>query len=141
MVAMVLALVTAGVGPAAAATAGGATTDQVRDIETAFFVDNDQTMIANAVCKFVKRVEKPDGSAKETQNCDVTGLVTFPGFSPIGGALPRAFVATIDGCEWVSDYFLNTDGSEVWAESGFSTVTPSGKVNITSFYPADPLVC
>ena len=42
---------------------------------------------------------------------------------------------------WFSDYFGQTTGETVWAESVRLTVTPSGNVSVTTWYPADRLEC
>ena len=86
-------------------------------------------------CSFVQRVELPDGSAKETQACELTGpFVEFPGTPP-----EKAFRNVAGECIWWSDYWAQVDGSIVFASSISLTVTPSGQVHATSTYPADPL--
>lgn len=140
LLASVLALV---VALAAPATAGGASTDQVTDVETALIVSSDDGIYALADCKFVKRVEKPDGSAKETQKCEVTGLFNLADDTPFVGELQHAYHETFGECSWVSDYWIATVGGAladlVVADGGQSTVTPSGKVTVKSTYPADPI--
>ena len=90
-----------------------------------------------AECDFVQRVEKPDGTAVETQHCQLTGpFFDFPGTPP-----ERAFTNTAGPCIWFSDYFLQTTGEDVLAESVRLTVTPSGRVSATTMYPAEPLEC
>lgn len=88
-------------------------------------------------CDFVQRVEKPDGSAIETQQCDLTGpFVEFPGTPPT-----EAFTNSAGECIWFSDYFLQTTGEDVLAERVRLTVTPTGNVSVTTWYPAEPLEC
>jgi hypothetical protein len=60
-----------------------------------------------AECDFVERVEKPDGSSVETQQCHLTEpFVVFPGTPP-----ESAFTLRTDGpCIWFSDYFAQTTG-------------------------------
>lgn len=90
-----------------------------------------------AECDFVQRVEKPDGTSVETQRCHLTGpFVEFPGTPPT-----EAFNNKEGPCVWFSDYFAQTTGENVWAESVRLTVTPSGNVSVTTRYPADALEC
>ena len=90
-----------------------------------------------AECDFVQRVEKPDGSSVETQHCQLTEpFFEFPGTPPT-----RAFNTADGPCIWFSDYFLLTTGEDVLADSVRLTVTPSGKVNVKTTYPAEPLEC
>lgn len=42
---------------------------------------------------------------------------------------------------WRSDYWYQTDRSEVVASSFEITVTPTGRVYAMSTYPAEPLDC
>lgn len=88
-------------------------------------------------CDFVQRLVKPDGSARETQTCHLTDpFDVFPGEPPT-----RAFSPPSGACLWFSDYVLLTAGETVWAESVNLTVTPSGRVNVITTYPAEPLDC
>ena len=90
-----------------------------------------------AECDFVQRVQKPNGTSVETQRCHLTGpFVEFPGEPPT-----EAFTNTAGPCVWFSDYFAQTSGETVWAESVRLTVTPSGNVSVTTRYPADALSC
>jgi hypothetical protein len=58
------------------------------------------------------------------------------------GQPPRqAFTFGGGACEWTSDYWVARDGSIVMASSFRYVVTPSGRVNITADYPAEPLDC
>ena len=87
-----------------------------------------------AECAFVQRVDRPDGSSVETQRCQLTGpFVVFPGTPP-----ERAFTNTAGLCTWFSDYFLQTTGESLAADSLRLTVTPSGKVSVTTMYPPSP---
>lgn len=88
-----------------------------------------------AECDFVHRVVRPDGTAKETETCQLTDpFFVFPGSPP-----SSAFNISGDACVWFSDYFTQTSGEDVAADSIRITVTPSGRVNITSTYPAEPI--
>jgi hypothetical protein len=87
-----------------------------------------------AECDFVQRVEKPDGSSVETQQCHLTEpFVVFPGTPP-----ESAFTNTDGSCVWFSDYFLQTTGESLASDSVRLTVTPSGKVSVTTMYPPNP---
>jgi hypothetical protein len=90
-----------------------------------------------AECDFVQRVEKPDGSSVETQHCHLTEpFFVFPGTPP-----ERALANTAGECTWFSDYFLTStpEAEPLAAEKARVTVTPSGEVDVTSFYPPDPM--
>jgi hypothetical protein len=89
-----------------------------------------------AECDFVQRVEKPDGSSVEIQHCQLTDpFFVFPGMPP-----ERAFTNTEGSCTWFSDYFIQTDpgGDPPTADSVRLTVTPSGKVSVTTMYGPNP---
>lgn len=131
------------VGLAAPAMAGGAKTDQVTNVESSLDVSLDPPIAASLTCKFVKRVELPDGSAKETQNCNVVQYFEVgdgPTFTPVDFKLKKAFVVKGGECEWFSDYwFAQQVPSAVAADSYQYTVTPSGNVSVESHYPAVPI--
>ena len=127
-------------GVIAPAMASGAVTDRIDGpfvtvVATAYADNPFGFELMFAECDFVQRVELPDGSAKETQSCELTGpFVEFPGTPP-----DQAFRDVADECEWASDYWTVTDGSTVVASSYSLTVTPSGQVHVTSTYAPDPL--
>ena len=131
-------------GSALPAGAGGATKDTIRDFETVVavaYADNEfGVLLMFADCAFLHRVELPDGSAKETQSCQVTRPFDVLG-DEFAGELPtRAFADSGGECIWFSDYWINSDPSvEIFANSYSSVVTPSGRVHATSHYAADPL--
>ena len=133
---VVLALV---IGVSASAALAKATVDRVEGpFETVVPValaDNPAGVeLMFAECDFVQRVEKPDGSSVETQHCQLTEpFVAFPGTPP-----ERAFTNTAGSCVWFSDYFLQTTGESLAADSVRLTVTPSGKVSVTTMYPQNP---
>ena len=87
-----------------------------------------------AECDYAQRVEKPDGSSVETQHCQLTE--PFPVFS--GSPPERAFTNMAGTCTWFSDYFLTTTGEELSADWVRITVTPSGRVSVTTMYPPNP---
>ena len=127
-------------GIMAPALAAGATRDRIEGpfetvIATAYADNEIGVELMFAECDFVQRVELPDGSAIETQHCSLTGpFVVFPGTIPT-----KAFNDSGDACVWMSDYWLQTDGSMVFASSFRQTVTPSGQVSATTMYPAEPI--
>lgn len=87
-------------------------------------------------CDFVQRVEMPDGSSIETQQCHLTDpFIVFPGTTPKPSPTRRV------SAFWFSDYYLQTTGEDVLAEHVRVTVTPSGNVSVTTTYPAEPLDC
>ncbi len=145
LVALLAALVvTAMTLGATAALAGGASTDRVEDfgsvVAVALPANFPVDSLMRADCSFVQRLQRPDGSAKETLVCDLSDepvmVEEFQGVPP-----SRAFIDAGGECIWSSDYWWNTNETEVYADSFRVVVTPSGKVRATSTYPAEPLVC
>jgi hypothetical protein len=132
------------VGIASPVAAGGGSVEIIRDFDTVLAVarpvDFPVASLMRARCAFVVRVERPDGSARETQVCELSDEpVMIPQFQ---GAPPtRAFIDEAGACVWHSDYWAYRDGSDVLASSVRIVVTPSGQVMATSTYPAEPLVC
>lgn len=130
------------VGMSSTAATAKATVDRVEGpfvtvVPTAFADNPAGVELMFAECDFVQRVEKPDGSAVENQHCQLTEpFVDFPGTPPT-----KAFNAPAGECVWWSDYFSQTSGDLVWADSVRLTVTPSGNVSVTTTYPAEPLDC
>ena len=104
-------------------------------VPTAFVEDNPAGVeLMFAVCD-MQRVEKPDGSAVESYQCELTEpFVEFPGTPP-----ERALVDRAGQCIWYSDYLLDKTGEFLYAETARLTVTPSGKVSVTAVYPPSPL--
>jgi hypothetical protein len=91
-------------------------------------------------CAFVKRVERPDGSATETMVCSLSDApVMIPAFQ--GSPPDTAFLDAGGPCIWSSDYWFETDGSQVYASSYRYVVSASGAVYAASTYPAAPLSC
>jgi hypothetical protein len=132
---LVLALV---IGVSASAALAKGSVDRVGPFVTVVpvaFADNPAGVeLMFAECDFVQRVEKPDGSSVETQHCQLTDpFFEFPGTPP-----ERAFTNTAGSCTWFSDYFLQTTGESLAADSVRLTVTPSGKVSVTTMYPPNP---
>jgi len=128
-------------GPVAA---GSAKIERLSNIETVLAVRMDETFplasLMRADCSSLIRVERPDGSATEIQDCQLSDRpVMIPDFQ--GVAPSHAFVLTGGPCEWHSEYWFYTAGLDVLAASVRYTVTPSGHVHAISEYPAEPLVC
>jgi hypothetical protein len=124
--------------------AGGAKVDRLGTFETVLAVAMPDTFpiksLMRATCSSLVRVERPDGSATEIQNCRLNGdPVMIPEFQ--GVPPTRTFVLAGGSCQWHSDYWFNTAGRDVLAESFRYTVTPSGHVHAKSEYPADPVAC
>jgi hypothetical protein len=113
---------------------------------------------AGAVGGFRSEVEVADGLLMSA-DCDVAAWVTYSdgtfrewvdcrlSDAPVGdpewqGVRPdEPLTVTGGACEWTSDYWTVTDGSEVWATSYELTVTPEGRVFGSSFYASDLLEC
>lgn len=130
-----------GVRPAAAEEAD---TDRIENVDTVVIValpdDFPVGSIMRAECAFVVRVQFPDGSARETQQCTLSDEpVMIP--ENQGVAPDTAFHHSTGPCEWVSDYWFAKNETIVYADSSRIVVTPSGAVHATSTYPAEPLDC
>ena len=126
------------------AVAGATRVDRLESFETVLAVRMDADFplasLMRADCSSLTRVQRPDGSATEIQDCLLSDRpVMIPAFQ---GAPPdSAFILEGGPCEWHSDYWFYVDGSDVLAASFAYTVTPSGHVHIQSWYPAQPLIC
>ena len=139
-VGMGVALVVASVVPAAAE----ASVDRIENVDSVLAVaipeDFPVGSLMRTECAWVQRVELPDGSATESQVCDLSDEpVMIPEFQ--GSPPTHAFHNSTGPCLWASDYWLAKDGTVVFASSVSYGVTPSGKVHARSWYPAEPLVC
>jgi hypothetical protein len=137
---MGVAILVASVVPAAAK----ASVDRIENVDSVLAVatpeDFPVASLMRAECAWVQRVELPDGSATESQACDLSDEpVMIPAFQ--GSPPTRAFHNSTGPCQWTSDYWLAKDGSVVFASSVSYVVTPSGEVHARSWYPAEPLVC
>ncbi len=100
----------------------------------------DDTAVMRASCEQALWIEYPDGTFSERVECTLTDDPV--GADEVQGTVPDATV-TLDGgaCEWVSDFWLDFDGSQVWAESWAVTIEPDGSVLGTSWYGAEALEC
>lgn len=131
-------------GVASPAAAAGASVDKVKDFDSVVAVartaDFPLSSLMRVRCSLLVRVERPDGSARETQLCELSDEpVMIPEFQ--GVPPTQAFIDDIGSCFWHSDYWANRNGSDVLASSIRIVVTPSGGVMATSTYPAEPLTC
>jgi hypothetical protein len=118
--------------------------DRVEDVDIVVAVampaDYPVGSVMRATCAFVERVEFPDGSARETEQCTLSDEpVMVPEYQ--GSPPAAAFRHSIGGCEWMSDYWYAKNETTVFASSARLVVTPAGTVHVTSTYPAEPLVC
>jgi hypothetical protein len=141
MIALLTMLAAVAASPVAAS---GAKVDRLEDFDTVLAVampdDFPIASLMRAHCSDLIRVERPDGSAIEVMNCELSDEpVMIPEFQ--GVPPTRAFVLDGPSCLWFSDYWANTQGTDVLAESFHYTVTPSGQVHARSEYPAEPLDC
>ena len=138
-VALLWALVTA-----SPVSADRASVDRIEGFDTVLAVASSDSFplgsLMRAECSFLVRVERPDGSALETQVCTLSDEpVMVPEFQ---GAPPdQAFRLDGGPCTWTSDYWWNVADSPVYADSFSYVVTPAGAVRVTSPYSAVPLAC
>lgn len=128
----------------AVAGAAGAIVERVENVSTvvavAFPEDFPIGSLSRAECHFIQRVTLPDGSATETQVCELSDEpVMIPAFQ--GSAPLQALVHEGGPCEWSSDLAFVRYGADEYAESYRLLVTPSGQVHVWSSYPSEPLDC
>ena len=124
--------------------AGPADVDRIEDIDTVLAVrfgdDFPVASLMRATCDWAQFVQRPDGSGVEKLHCQLSSEpVMIPEFQ--GSPPETAFTHGSGPCLWTSDYWFAKDESIVMAESVSYVVTPSGRINITAEYPAEPLVC
>ena len=141
MIVILAGLMAVAVCPVAAR---GATVERLANIPTVLAVrmeaDFPIASLMRATCTSLVRVERPDGSATEIQDCQLSNEpVMIPAFQ---GVPPKeAFVLEDGPCVWHSDYWFAVAELDVMASHVRLTVTPSGHVHATSTYPASPLAC
>lgn len=124
--------------------ARGASVDRLEGFESVVIVgmpdDFPIASIMRADCSRLIRIERPNGSSTEIQDCQLSDRpVMIPEFQ--GQPPSRAFVFDGPACEWHSDYWFYKAELDVLAESVHLVVTPSGHVHAVSEYPAEPLAC
>ncbi len=91
-------------------------------------------------CRRALWIEHADGSFEERIECTLSEDPVDP--PEWQGTWPSETVRVRGGaCEWTSDYWSVTDGSEVWASSYELTVSPDGHVVGSSRYAAELLDC
>ncbi|HEX5013618.1 MAG TPA: hypothetical protein VFV72_05590 [Candidatus Limnocylindrales bacterium] len=130
-----------GAGPV---SAGGAWMDRIENVETVLAVKMDDDFplasLMRADCSVVQFVRRPDGSGVETLRCHLSAApVMIPEFQ--GQPPSTAFSNGGGSCLWTSDYWFARDESIVMASSFHYVVTPTGRINVTAYYPATPLNC
>jgi hypothetical protein len=104
-------------------------------VPTAFLDTPPGVELMYAECDYVQQVVRPDGSSVETQECVLTEPYEYlPGTPP-----ERALTDSSGACTWFSYFVAVTTGETVYADSVRLTVTPSGRVSVTSFYAPKPL--
>jgi hypothetical protein len=129
---------------AAPVSAGSANVERLANIATVLPVrmeaDFPISSLMRATCTSLIRVERPNGSSIEIQDCQLTAEpVMIPDFQ---GVPPKqAFLLESGPCIWHSDYWFAVAELDVMAEHVRLTVTPSGHVHVRSEYPAEPLAC
>ena len=143
-VAMILLTGAVALSVAGPVAAGAAKVDRLSDTETVLAVRMDADFplasLMRADCSSLIRVQRPDGSATEIQDCQLSDRpVMIPEFQ--GSAPTRTFVHNGGPCAWHSDYWFYAAEIDVLAASVRYTVTPSGHIHIVSEYPAQPLTC
>jgi hypothetical protein len=136
-----LAIVMASSAPAGA---GSAIVERVENVSTVVAVGFPEDFpigsLSRAECHFVQRVTLPDGSATETQTCELSDEpVMIPAFQ--GSAPRQALVHEGGPCEWSSDFAFVRYGADEYAESYRLLVTPAGRVYVWSSYPSESLDC
>jgi hypothetical protein len=141
MVAVLGALMVATTAPIAAS---GATVERLANIPTVLAVRMDADFpiasLMRATCTSLIRVERPDGSSTEIQDCQLSSApVMIPAFQGVPPS--RTFILEDGPCVWHSDYWFTVDGRDVLADRVRLTVTPSGHVHARSDYPAIARSC
>jgi hypothetical protein len=94
----------------------------------------------NAWCDRALWIEHADGTFEERLRCALTDDPVDP---PEEQGVPPAETRIVSGgaCEWLSDFWLNYDGSRFFAESWSMSVEPDGTVLGVSIYGAEALEC
>ena len=124
--------------PAPDVAPGIVSADAVTGLESVVEVADGLFMSAD--CELAVWVQFEDDTFREWLSCTLSADPVDPPEQQ--GAPPTQLVSTSGGeCEWVSDYWSITDGSEVYASSYEMTVTPDGRVFGSSTYGAEALDC
>jgi len=116
--------------------------DEVRDFGSVVPVtDADiEASLVSAWCDRALWIEYADGTFEERFECTLTDEPVDP---PEWQAMWPTETVTVAGgeCEWLSDFWTRTDGSEVWAGSYAVTVGPDGRLVGSASYAAELLEC
>ena len=124
----------------------GANVDYVLDFPTVVSVvpadtpDFPLASLMNADCAFAMWIPEEDGSATEWLACTLSDEPLQPADQQ--GVPPDETLIDNGGeCVWRSDYWYESDRSQVIASAYGLTITPDGRVFGWSEYPAEPLDC
>ena len=99
-----------------------------------------ETEMMRASCDRAVWAEHTDGTWAERIDCQLTSEPVDP--PAVQGEIPSEALTYQGGaCEWRSDYWLEEDGSEVWAESWWMIIEPDGHVTGSAVFGAEALDC
>ena len=131
------------VATAAPVAANGASVERLANIQTVLAVRMDADFplasLMRATCTSLIRIERPDGSSTEIQDCHLSDEpVIYPAFQ---ARRPPGFILEAGRACGTPTTGSPFAGLDVLAERVRLTVTPSGHVHATSEYPAVPLAC
>jgi hypothetical protein len=109
----------------------------VRDTSAA---DSLEASLMRADCSSAVWIQYPDGRFEERIRCALSDEPVDP---PDRQGAPPTEVVHVHGgaCEWTSDYWAVTDGSEIWASSYELAVTPEGEVSASAWFEPELLDC
>ena len=114
---------------------------EVTDIVTVLPVSGpEHETYMTAECRQALWIEYADGSFEERLTCTLTDEPVDPPEDQ--GGLPQG-PSTLSGgeCEWVSDFWAKTDGSEFWASSWSVTIEHDASATAQSWYAPEELDC
>lgn len=112
--------------------------DSVGPYTTVVPITEAEAMTAD--CSRATWIEYADGTFEERIECVLS-------YDPVGPDYDQAIWPLTDvqleggPCEWYSDFWKETDGSKVWAESWEISAQTSGHVSGTSRYGAEAIEC
>lgn len=96
--------------------------------------------VMSADCTLATWIAYEDGSYEERLECTLSDDPVEP--PEWQGTRPAAAVTISGGeCEWTSDFWFATDGSDVWASTYEFTITPDGQVVGRTTYGSELLDC
>lgn len=115
----------------------------VTDFSTIMLVADGDSLdgsVMSADCLWATWIEYEDGTYEERLECMLSDDPVDP--PEWQGVRPTETVTVGGGeCEWTSDFWFATDGSDVWASSYEFTITPDGRVVGGTTYGAELLDC